>query len=87
LVPKHQDTPAGELDGAGPEWHGVHFLDDPPEFRRSTLDGGHVTIFRAAGSLTSPARALADLAGSPDIRSNNVPEALQHRSLDRNLFH
>lgn len=29
------------------------------------------------------ARTLADLAGSPEIRSNDVLEAIQYRSLDR----
>ncbi len=32
------------------------------------------------------ARTLADLAGKPDITSNEVLEAIQFRSLDRQLF-
>jgi len=32
------------------------------------------------------ARTLADLGGSPDIRPNDVLEAIQYRALDRKLF-
>ena len=32
------------------------------------------------------ARTLADLAGAPNIRTADVLEAIQYRSLDRKLF-
>jgi magnesium chelatase family protein len=39
----------------------------------------HVRIFKVA-------RTLADLAGAVNIRPNDVLEAIQYSSLDRNLF-
>jgi predicted ATPase with chaperone activity len=39
-----------------------------------------------ANRILKVARTLADLAGKPDITSNEVLEAIQFRSLDRQLF-
>ncbi|OYV03851.1 MAG: magnesium chelatase, partial [Verrucomicrobiales bacterium VVV1] len=72
-APHHTISDAGLLGGGtnpGPgevslAHHGVLFLDELPEFRRQTLEvmrqpleDGDVTISRAAGSLTFPARFM-----------------------------
>lgn len=41
---------------------------------------------RAHDRILKVARTLADLAGKPDITSNEVLEAIQFRSLDRQFF-
>ena len=80
-APHHSTTSAGLVGGGAPlarpgelslAHHGVLFLDELPEFQRQALEmlrepleSGEVTLSRAAGVVTYPARALVVAAMNP----------------------
>ncbi|MFI9553559.1 YifB family Mg chelatase-like AAA ATPase [Nonomuraea endophytica] len=81
VSPHHTATPAAIVGGgstiirpgaASLAHRGVLFLDEAPEFQRYVLDSlrqplesGYVTVSRAAGSVTFPARFMLILAANP----------------------
>ena len=56
------------------------------ELLRRAMEELHLSA-RAYDRILKVARTIADLAESKDIRPPQVLEAIQYRTLDRNLWH
>ncbi len=56
------------------------------EMLRHAMEELHLSA-RAYDRIQKVARTIADLAGETDIKANHIMEAIQYRTLDRNLWH
>ena len=63
--------------------NGVLFMDEVPEFHRNALEALRRPL---EGSYVTVSRTISDLEGKVTIEPDHVSEAIQYRSLDRNLW-